>query len=56
VHHLIAQGTVEDRIDELLAHKRALSDAVLGGGGREVAWSALTDRELADLVRLGGPS
>ncbi|MEV5612368.1 DEAD/DEAH box helicase [Streptomyces sp. NPDC052225] len=50
VHRLITEGTVEDRIAELLASKRALADAVLGGG--EAALSELTDRELSDLVAL----
>jgi SNF2 family DNA or RNA helicase len=50
VHRLIAEGTVEDRIAELLERKRALADAVLGGG--EAALTELTDAELAELVRL----
>ncbi|GFH35214.1 DEAD/DEAH box helicase [Streptomyces pacificus] len=54
VHRLIAEGTVEDRIAELLLSKRALADAVLGSG--EAALSELTDRELADLVSLRRPS
>ncbi|MFD5425681.1 DEAD/DEAH box helicase [Streptomyces sp. NPDC127084] len=54
VHRLIAEGTVEDRIAELLLSKRALADAVLGSG--EAALTELTDRELADLVSLRRPS
>ncbi|OII67494.1 DEAD/DEAH box helicase [Streptomyces sp. CC77] len=50
VHRLIAEGTVEDRIAEMLASKRALAEAVLGSG--EAALTELTDRELADLVSL----
>ncbi|WDN55296.1 DEAD/DEAH box helicase [Streptomyces clavuligerus] len=50
VHRLIAEGTVEDRIAELLARKRELADAVLGSG--EGALTELSDAELADLVRL----
>ncbi|MHB9757999.1 DEAD/DEAH box helicase [Streptomyces sp. BYX5S] len=50
VHRLITEGTVEDRIAELLAGKRALADAVLGTG--EAALTELTDRELTDLVAL----
>ncbi|BAU88134.1 SNF2/RAD54 family helicase [Streptomyces laurentii] len=52
VHRLIAEGTVEDRIAELLERKRALADSVLGGG--EAALTELTDAELAELVRLRG--
>ncbi|MFE0698630.1 SNF2-related protein [Streptomyces sp. NPDC058872] len=54
VHRLIAEGTVEDRIAEMLRSKRALADSVLGSG--EAALTELTDRELADLVSLRGPS
>ncbi|GGY91721.1 helicase [Streptomyces nitrosporeus] len=50
VHRLIAEGTVEDRISELLVSKRALADAVLGSG--ETALTELSDRDLADLVAL----
>ncbi|MFF9017055.1 DEAD/DEAH box helicase [Streptomyces sp. NPDC014870] len=52
VHRLIAEGTVEDRIAEMLLRKRALADSVLGSG--EAALTELTDAELADLVRLRG--
>ncbi|MFF0852701.1 SNF2-related protein [Streptomyces sp. NPDC003280] len=50
VHRLVTEGTVEDRIAEMLASKRALADAVLGSG--ESALTELTDRELSDLVSL----
>ncbi|GAA0266954.1 DEAD/DEAH box helicase [Streptomyces polychromogenes] len=50
VHRIIAEGTVEDRIAELLASKRALADAVLATG--ETALTELTDAELAALVAL----
>lgn len=50
VHRLVTEGTVEDRIAEMLAAKRALADAVLGSG--EAALTELTDRELTDLVSL----
>ncbi|MFJ8768532.1 DEAD/DEAH box helicase [Streptomyces clavifer] len=50
VHRLIAEGTVEDRISELLESKRVLADAVLGSG--EAALTELSDRDLADLVSL----
>ncbi|UFR01447.1 DEAD/DEAH box helicase [Streptomyces sp. Go40/10] len=50
VHRLVTEGTVEDRIAEMLASKRALADAVLGSG--EAALTELTDRELSDLVSL----
>lgn len=50
VHRLVTEGTVEDRIAEMLESKRALADAVLGSG--EAALTELTDRELSDLVSL----
>ncbi|WP_299538102.1 DEAD/DEAH box helicase [uncultured Streptomyces sp.] len=52
VHRLITEGTVEDRIAEMLARKQGLADAVLGSG--EAALTELTDAELADLVELRG--
>ncbi|MFF2324916.1 MULTISPECIES: DEAD/DEAH box helicase [unclassified Streptomyces] len=52
VHRLIAEGTVEDRIADMLARKQGLADAVLGSG--EAALTELTDAELADLVELRG--
>ncbi|MET8741147.1 DEAD/DEAH box helicase [Streptomyces sp. NPDC004728] len=54
VHRLIAEGTVEDRIGELLEAKRALADTVLGTG--EAALTELSDRDLADLVSLRRPA
>jgi SNF2 family DNA or RNA helicase len=51
VHRLIAEGTLEDRIAELIEKKRGLAEAVVGGGE---AWiGRMSDAELADLVRLG---
>ncbi|MEW2080340.1 DEAD/DEAH box helicase [Streptomyces sp. NPDC005283] len=52
VHRLIAEGTIEDRIADMLARKGELADAVLGSG--EAALTELTDAELADLVELRG--
>lgn len=52
VHRLITEGTIEDRIAEMLARKQALADAVLGTG--EAAFTELSDTELAELVELRG--
>ncbi|MGW1027650.1 SNF2-related protein [Streptomyces sp. NPDC002577] len=52
VHRIVAEGTIEDRIADMLLRKRALADAVLGTG--EAALTELTDAELADLVELRG--
>ncbi|SDK79630.1 Superfamily II DNA or RNA helicase, SNF2 family [Nonomuraea maritima] len=50
VHRLIAEGTIEDRVAQMLAAKRSLADAVLASG--EAALTELTDAELAALVEL----
>ncbi|WP_406120276.1 DEAD/DEAH box helicase [Streptomyces sp. NBC_00989] len=50
VHRLITEGTVEDRIAEMLESKRALADAILGSG--ESSLTELSDRDLSDLVSL----
>ncbi|NGN69707.1 DEAD/DEAH box helicase [Streptomyces sp. A7024] len=56
VHRLITEGTVEDRIDELLITKRSLADAILGAGGGETALTELSDADLAELLALrAGP-
>ncbi|MFJ5104406.1 DEAD/DEAH box helicase [Streptomyces sp. NPDC088554] len=51
VHRLISEATLEDRIAALLAHKRALTEAVLTSG--ENALADLDDEELRRLVTLG---
>jgi SNF2 family DNA or RNA helicase len=50
VHRLVTQGTIEQRIAELLARKRALADSVLARG--EAALTELGNDELRDLVTL----
>ncbi len=50
VHRLITEGTVEDRVADLLDSKRALADRVIGGG--ESWLGQLDDAELARLVVL----
>ncbi|MHA6763409.1 DEAD/DEAH box helicase [Streptacidiphilus sp. PAMC 29251] len=50
VHKLITEGTVEDRIAEMLRRKRDLADAVLTGG--EASFTELSNAELAELVTL----
>ncbi|GAA5140678.1 DEAD/DEAH box helicase [Nocardioides marinquilinus] len=50
VHRMTMRGTVEERVAELLARKRALAEAVLGRG--EAALTELSDAELRDLVTL----
>lgn len=50
VHRIIAEGTIEESVAELIASKRALADAVVNAG--ENALTELTDAELSELVRL----
>ncbi len=50
IHRLVCEGTLEDRIAELLERKRALAESVVGQGE---AWIGdMSDSELAALVRL----
>ncbi len=52
IHRLVCEGTIEDRIADLLRTKRELAERVVGGGE---AWiSELDDRELAALVAFSG--
>ena len=52
IHRPISEGTVEERIAQVLAEKAALAEAVIGSGE---AWiSELDDAELTALVQLGG--
>jgi superfamily II DNA or RNA helicase len=50
VHRMITQGTVEERVAELLRRKRSLADSVLARG--ETALTELSNDELHDLVSL----
>ncbi|WP_244211370.1 SNF2-related protein, partial [Amycolatopsis kentuckyensis] len=52
VHRLIAEGTLEERIAQVLEKKRGLAESVVGAGEDWI--TELSDDELADLVRLGG--
>ncbi|MCD4532950.1 DEAD/DEAH box helicase [Nocardioides sp. cx-169] len=54
VHRMITQGTIEEKIAELLARKRSLADSVLGRG--EAALTELGNDELRDLVTLRRPT
>ena len=51
VHLMQTELTIEDRIDALLKHKRALAEAILHNG--ETVLTELSDAELADLIALG---
>ena len=51
VHKFMTTGTVEERIDEMIAEKQKLADDILAGDG-EVNLTELSDEALMDLVRL----
>ena len=51
VRKLISRGTIEDRIDDMIEAKKALSDSVLSGR-HEIDLTALGDDELLRLVSL----
>ena len=51
VHKFVCKGTVEERIDQLIASKQRLSDEVLSGAG-EAELTELSDDELLALVNL----
>ncbi len=50
VHRMITEGTVEEKVAELLRRKRSLADSVLAQG--ETALTELSNEELLDLVSL----
>ena len=51
VHKLVCQGTVEERVAQLIDDKRALANAVVGAAGEQ--WlSEMTTDELRGLVTL----
>ncbi|MBQ7607116.1 MAG: DEAD/DEAH box helicase [Desulfovibrionaceae bacterium] len=51
VHKCITLGTLEEKIDELIADKRALADEILSDKA-EVNITALSDEQILNLVRL----
>lgn len=50
VHKLICQGTLEERIDELIESKKTLAEQVIGTG--EQWLTEMSDEELKQLVSL----
>ena len=53
VHRLVTEGTIEEKVGQLLQRKRNLAESVLGSG--EVALTELSNDELRDLVELRTP-
>ena len=54
VHRFLCAGTIEERVAEMLAKKRALAEQVVGAGERWL--TELRDDELRELVALSGES
>ncbi|WP_405106594.1 DEAD/DEAH box helicase [Paenibacillus sp. FSL K6-1217] len=52
VHKLICQGTLEERIDELIERKKSLSEQVVGSG--ENWLTEMSNHELKELIELQG--
>ncbi|MFC3750162.1 DEAD/DEAH box helicase [Paenibacillus sp. GCM10012306] len=52
VHKLICQGTLEERIDELIERKKSLSEQVVGSG--ETWLTEMSNHELKELIELQG--
>jgi SNF2 family DNA or RNA helicase len=50
VHTMLARGTLEERIDEILAEKRRLSATIVGGEAGYIA--SLPDSELLQTLQL----
>ncbi|HEY9772546.1 MAG TPA: DEAD/DEAH box helicase [Planktothrix sp.] len=51
VHKFICKGTVEEKIDKMIAEKVELSDSILTGGAESVL-TELSDKQLLDIVSL----
>ncbi|MFH1438267.1 MAG: DEAD/DEAH box helicase [Pseudomonadota bacterium] len=52
VHKFVCRGTVEERIDELIAGKKKLAGEILSGGGAESALTEMSNEELIAMVSL----
>ena len=51
VHKLVCKGTIEERIDEMIASKIQLAEDAVGDASAD-SLSSLSDSELLELVRL----
>ena len=53
VHKFVCPGTVEERIDKLIAEKKSLAEEIIGGQtGAESLLTQMNDQELLEFVRL----
>ena len=51
VHKFITRGTLEEKIDRMIADKQSTADQILAGGA-EKSLTELNNDELLDLIRL----
>jgi SNF2 family DNA or RNA helicase len=52
VHKLVCRGTIEEKIDALIAAKRGLQEELLAGDGAELSLTELDSDALLRLVSL----
>ena len=52
VHKFVCRGTVEERIDAMIARKRRLSDELLEAAAARLLLTEMSDDELLRLVAL----
>ena len=52
VHKFVCRGTIEERIDVMIAEKRQLAADLLDGSGDEIRLTEMSDAELMRLVAL----
>ena len=52
VHKFVCRGTVEERIDELIAGKQRLAGEILSGGGAQSALTEMSNEALISMVSL----
>ena len=50
VHKFVAQGTIEERVDEIIEKKKSLAESVIGEGEQWI--TELSDKELLAMMRL----
>ena len=52
VHKFVCPGTIEERIDQLIAEKRELAEQVIGGESTQAALTEMSDGELLKFVSI----
>ncbi|MEA2011701.1 MAG: DEAD/DEAH box helicase [Verrucomicrobiota bacterium] len=54
VHKFITEGTIEEKISQMIKDKKALSNEVLAGSGEASSLTEMNNEELIDMFSLGG--